>query len=127
MEKKEAAGPVSGPQAFTVSLNNTNYAVTIDGDNATVNGKSYSVAISEGAAGAAGAGGGHEIKAQLPGAVVKILVEPGASVGDGDTVMVLEAMKMESEIKTHIAGTVSEIPVNVGDQVTAGQTLVKIN
>ena len=59
--------------------------------------------------------------------MVKILVEPGASVGDGDTVMVLEAMKMESEIKTHVAGTVSEIPVNVGDQVTAGQTLVKIN
>ena len=130
VENKEAAGPVSGPQAFTVSLNNTNYAVIIDGENATVNGKSYSVAISEDAAGAAapaGAGGGHEIKAQLPGAVVKILVVPGASVGDGDTVMVLEAMKMESEIKTHIAGTVSEIPVNVGDQVTAGQTLVKIN
>lgn len=65
------------------------------------------------------------LKAPISGTVVKILVEPGAEVKAGDTVVVLEAMKMETEITAPGDGKVAAVNVNVGDTVSGGQTLIE--
>jgi len=67
------------------------------------------------------------VRAKLPGSVVKILLDEGDFVEEGQTIMILEAMKMETDVKSMVSGTIAEIAVKVGDQVTADQVLVRIN
>jgi biotin carboxyl carrier protein len=67
-----------------------------------------------------------EIKTAMPGKVVRILVEVGAAVEKADGVLVVEAMKMQNELKTPKAGTVREIRVTEGDTVSAGDVLALI-
>lgn len=107
-----------------------------------VNGRRYSVSVwvpeSAGAVAAAGparrkastggSGGGGTGKVAVPmqGTVVKIEAEVGQEVAAGDTVLVLEAMKMENNIAADIAGTIAEINVAVGDTVGAGDVVLVI-
>jgi methylmalonyl-CoA carboxyltransferase 1.3S subunit len=65
------------------------------------------------------------LTAPISGTVVKILVEEGAAVKAGDTVLVLEAMKMETEITAPADGTVAALDVAVGDAVAGGQVLLE--
>ncbi len=65
-----------------------------------------------------------DIDAHLTGTVWKIEVEPGASVSDGDTVVILESMKMEVPVESDDDGTVKEIKVKEGQAVNEGDTLV---
>ena len=60
----------------------------------------------------------------MPGKIIAIKVSKGQQVAAGDTVLILEAMKMEQEIKSSISGTVSEIPVSENDTVKKDQPLV---
>jgi biotin carboxyl carrier protein len=62
--------------------------------------------------------------APMPGAVVRVLVEPGAAVDAGQALVVLEAMKMEHTVSAPVAGTVGEVRVQAGQQVEAGAVLV---
>ena len=66
----------------------------------------------------------QSIDAPLAGNVFKILVRNGDSVSEGDVVMILEAMKMETEIRSAYTGTVTDITVSEGDAVTSGQPLI---
>jgi propionyl-CoA carboxylase alpha chain len=66
------------------------------------------------------------LTATLPGAVLRVLVEVGDAVAQGEPLVVLEAMKMEHEIVANVGGLVQTLDVVVGDQVTAGQQLVVI-
>ncbi|AFT77626.1 oxaloacetate decarboxylase [Alteromonas macleodii str. 'Black Sea 11'] len=66
----------------------------------------------------------QSIDAPLAGNVFKILVRNGDSVSEGDVVMILEAMKMETEIRCAYTGTVTDITVGEGDAVTSGQPLI---
>ncbi|HHX77881.1 MAG TPA: biotin/lipoyl-binding protein [Firmicutes bacterium] len=66
---------------------------------------------------------GKSIKAPLPGVILSINAAPGDKVKAGDSLLVLEAMKMENEITFSEAGTVQKILVQVGDSVNAGDTL----
>ena len=70
------------------------------------------------------AGSGNSIVAPMPGKIIAVKVSKGQLVNAGDTVLILEAMKMEQEIKSSINGTVSEIPVSVDDTVKKDQPLV---
>jgi biotin carboxyl carrier protein len=73
--------------------------------------------------------GGHVsniIRSPMPGKIVKILVSVGDAVEVGQTVIIVSAMKMESEYKATKAGIVKEIPVNEGDTVDSNQVLVVI-
>lgn len=79
-----------------------------------------------GAAGAGGAGG-EGVSAPLAGTVVRVQVKPGQEVSEGDVLVSLEAMKMETEITATTSGTVSEVLVSVGDAVAGGQLLVRID
>jgi len=70
------------------------------------------------------AGSGNSVVAPMPGKIIAIKVSKGQQVNAGDTVLILEAMKMEQEIKSSISGIVSEIPVSVEDTVKKDQPLV---
>jgi biotin carboxyl carrier protein len=76
--------------------------------------------------GAAGGGAGQTIKTPLPGKVTHVAVAVGDAVKRGDTVVVIEAMKMENEFKAAASGTVTEIRVQPGQAVNAGDVLVVI-
>jgi glutaconyl-CoA/methylmalonyl-CoA decarboxylase subunit gamma len=69
-----------------------------------------------------GAAGGSEkvIKAPMPGRVIRVLVEVGAEVTPGTTLCVIEAMKMENEVKAKTAGTIAELLVKEGATVEGG-------
>jgi biotin carboxyl carrier protein len=62
----------------------------------------------------------------MPGLVVNMLVVPGDSVSAGQTVVILEAMKMENDLPAPIDGTIKEVRVQKGDTVDNGQILVTI-
>jgi len=64
--------------------------------------------------------------APMQGTIVKIAVEEGATVTEGDLVVVLEAMKMEQPITAHKAGTVSGLAAEVGATVSNGAVLCEI-
>ena len=76
--------------------------------------------------GAAAAGDPGELRADMAGTVVKWLVEPGAEVSAGDPVVVLEAMKMETQVSAHRDGTVTDVRTKAGGVVTAGAVLALI-
>ena len=78
------------------------------------------------AAPAAAAGAGNPVKAPLPGTISSISVKVGDQVNVGDTVLVLEAMKMQNNIEAEYAGTVTSIVVNPGDSVMEGAVLLTI-
>ena len=75
-------------------------------------------------AASASATSSQSIDAPLAGNVFKILVRNGDSVSEGDVVVILEAMKMETEIRSAFTGTVTEVSVGEGDAVTTGQPLI---
>ena len=78
------------------------------------------------AAPAATPGSGNPVKAPLPGTISSISVKVGDQVNVGDTVLVLEAMKMQNNIEAEYAGTVTSIVVNPGDSVMEGAVLLTI-
>lgn len=73
-----------------------------------------------------GPGEGNPVKAPLPGVVTKVLVSVGRAVKKGETVLVLEAMKMENNITAEQDGTVTGICCAAGDSVMEGTTLLTI-
>jgi acetyl-CoA/propionyl-CoA carboxylase biotin carboxyl carrier protein len=62
----------------------------------------------------------------MQGTIVKIAVEDGQQVAAGDLVVVLEAMKMEQPLTAHKSGTITALTAQVGDTVTNGAVLLKI-
>ena len=74
----------------------------------------------------AGQAGPVQIKALMPGKIIQILVNPGAQVEAGQGLIVVEAMKMQNEMKSPKTGTVSKIQVETGATVPAGAMLLVI-
>lgn len=70
--------------------------------------------------------GGHKLAAPLAGNVFKVMVKAGQEVAEGDVLMILEAMKMETDIKADKAGKVATVDVNEGDSVTVGDPLLTL-
>jgi acetyl-CoA/propionyl-CoA carboxylase biotin carboxyl carrier protein len=79
-----------------------------------------------GGAGAAAASASEDLVSPLQGTILKLAVEKGAEVSEGDLVCVIEAMKMENEITAHRAGKVSELAISEGASVSSGDLLAKI-
>ncbi len=112
---------------YTVTVNGKKYAVALEGNKAVVNGKLYDINVKNGIDAKASAGGdGEPIKAALPGNVLKVLVSEGDTIAEGDVIAVVEAMKMETEIKSPVSGTVKSVEIEVGNKVRTGQVLVTV-
>ncbi|MGM0442724.1 MAG: biotin/lipoyl-containing protein [Fibrobacterota bacterium] len=134
--RKNSDASVSASQSgeYTVTINNSTYEVKIDGaGSAHVNGKQYSTDITPGISGAGissapsgGSGDGQEITAPMPGKVFKIPVKVGDTVSADDVIVILEAMKMENDVRCDSGGTVTAINYEVGDQVGDGDVLAVI-
>lgn len=97
-----------------------------------VNGVRRSVRIidprSYGGAGAAAlAVGRQEVRAPMPGKIVRVMVQQGQTVQTGDGLLVVEAMKMQNEIKASIDGEVVQLSAAAGDSVSAGQVLAVLD
>jgi len=103
----------------------------------TVNGQPYDVSVEPGGtvtsvrpqaepAAAPPTSGGSEVPAPLAGSIHKVSVSVGDRVEEGQVIMVLEAMKMETEVRSSTAGTVTAILVKEGDAVHAGDPLLKL-
>lgn len=139
VDKSQASQPSQGaaprqdePAEYIVTVNGKDHFMAIEQDMVTVEGKVYRVEIQSEAAGdgkpaaAKPSGERTEIKAQMPGAVYKQLVHAGDPVRKGEPVLILEAMKMEMEVASPVAGTIDKVHVAVGQQVTTGQVLATI-
>ena len=89
-------------------------------------GRTYEVKkVSASRGAAAGAGSGQAL-APMPGQIVEVSVSPDQKVEKGDKLVVLEAMKMQLPVVADVPGTVNEVLVAVGDQVSDGQILVSV-
>ncbi|RDB44773.1 oxaloacetate decarboxylase subunit alpha [Halomonas sp. DQ26W] len=112
----------TGPETYTVKVNGKAYVVEV-----AEGGEIGEVAEQGGAAPAPAAPpepSGETIAAPLAGNIFKVNVKPGDTVKEGDVVIILEAMKMETEVRASSAGTVSEVKVSEGDSVSVGDALI---
>ena len=75
---------------------------------------------------AGAAASGDAVTSPMQGTIVKVVVEEGQEVAEGDTVVVLEAMKMEQPLKAHKAGTVTGLQAEVGATVTNGAVICEL-
>jgi biotin carboxyl carrier protein len=124
-------------QGGVVLVDGIAYDVTLEGETATVGGEPYAVqvtglavtpvaAVAAPAAPVVAAAGAGAVLAIMPGKIIRVLVEVGQQVQDGQPVCVLEAMKMENELHAHQSGAVQAVHVKPGDDVEKDQVLVEI-
>lgn len=122
-ESKSANG------SYTVTVNGQSYQVTSNGDNITVDGTPYNVTF--GAAGAsapvaaATTVGGEDVKAPVAGTLLKQCFANGTKVSKGQTIIIVESMKMELEVKSPADGTIT-YTVPTGTQIANGQVIATI-
>ena len=109
-----------GTETYTVEVEGKSYVVRVSPGGDIQSTTAAPIVEMQSTTGAIG------IAAPLSGNVIKIAVEPGDVVSSGDIVLVLEAMKMETEIRASSAGAVKEIVVREGDSVNAGDTLMTL-
>ncbi len=117
-----------GTGSYTVVVDGQKFSVQVaEGDAniqvTAVNGESASTSMS---APVPSSNEGTTIKALLPGAVWKIVANPGQSVAEGDVILILESMKMEIDVVAPKGGVVKSINVNVNDKVVEGQVVAVI-
>lgn len=120
-------------QTLLLDINGTNQRVTtlraMNGLWVHLNGETQFVPHSKSGK-ARGAGGSvanpEQIEAPMPGKIVKILCASGASIQTGDSVAVMEAMKMEYTLKAAMTGKVVEVKCKEGEQVALGQILFRL-
>ena len=125
---KEAPAREAGkPEVYTVEVNGKSFVVQVNegGDIEGIKPVGGAASAAPAAAPVA-AGGGEPQAAPLAGNIFKVLVQPGQAVEEGQLVIILEAMKMETEIRAFKAGTVGAVNVKVGDAVAVGASLLTI-
>jgi len=129
----ETSPSTEQPSTFKVKVGNNSYVVNFDKEgNASVNGHPYEVEVVAGGDTddaddkSASTGTTTEIKAPMPGVVVKVHRQAGDKVAAGEAIMTLEAMKMEMPVTATTAGKLESVSVKNGDSVSAGQLLAKI-
>ncbi len=123
----KAATPANDSGVYTVKVNGQAYVVEVaEGGDVTSLAAVEPSAATAPAAPAPSSGTGVAIEAPLAGNIFKILVKPGEDVDANQVVIIMEAMKMETEIRAAEAGTVGEIAVREGDAVQVGDTLLTL-
>jgi len=133
----DAFEPAPDPEAFAAA-NAAKGNMAVESYSVNVDGKSFNVAVGPGGAnvsisdapqasgGDAVTSGGAGVDSPLAGNILKINVSVGSAVAEGDVVLIMEAMKMETEVRSRVAGTVSSVNVKEGDAVAVGDILVSL-
>ncbi len=113
---------------YTVTVSGQSYVVEVadGGDISQIQPTGASAAAPAATAQPAPVSGGEPVPSPLAGNIFKVLVAPGQQVAEGDTVMILEAMKMETEISAPKSGVIGSINVKEGDSVQVGQSLLTL-
>lgn len=117
------------PSDYIVTVNGKDYPIRIEGDKAIINDKSYKIGIrrdDESKPKELAETSGTDVSAQMPGKVMRLTARIGDYVHSGQSIMVVEAMKMEIHVSSPIEGTVTAIMVAEEDHVTTGQVLAII-
>jgi len=120
---------------YSLLIDGVSYvADVVDADGAClvdVGGETYAITVEEQTrhiirtrGGEAPGGSGQTLKAPLPGKISRVAVRAGDAVKAGDTLLVIEAMKMENELRAGAAGTVLDVRVHAGQAVNAGDVLI---
>ncbi len=131
VERDYSAAPV-GDGAWSILIGGRSYTGKVLGDGeVSVNGHVFRVEAFDprGPRGRRSPGersGPQVVATSMPGRVVRVLVEPGQEVAEGDAVIVVEAMKMQNEMKAPRAGRVASVKAEAGATVSAGDILVVI-
>jgi pyruvate carboxylase subunit B len=133
-EKRIVHQETESKSVYNVLLDQTAYEVVLDKDKITVNGKSYHASIEEKKDQSSVNTPTPQdktlsVEAPMSGQLVNVFRKTGDTVKIGDVILVMEAMKMEIEIKSPYKGIISEINLQVGDSISTGQKLlwIKIN
>ena len=117
------AAPAQGPAVYSVRVNGKSFTVEV-AESGMLS------AVQPAAAGSAqpgaGSGAGEAVTAALAGNVFKVLVAPGDQVSSGQPILVVEAMKMETEVSAPRSGTIAQVHVSEGDAIAVGDPLVSI-
>jgi len=125
-----AAAPAGGSGVYSVRVNGKEFTVEVaESGQLSVGGSSVggsSVGGSSGPNAAAPTGGSEPVVAVLAGNIFKVHVAPGATVKEGDPLLVVEAMKMETAVVAPRSGTVTDVFVAEGDKIKVGDALVAI-
>lgn len=114
------------PEVYTVEVGGKSYVVQVNEGGDIEGLKPVAGTASSAPVAAAPAGAGEAQSAPLAGNIFKVLVQPGQAVEEGQLVIILEAMKMETEIRAFKAGTIGAVNVKVGDAVAVGDSLLTI-
>ena len=114
----------AGEEIYTVEVEGLSYTVSVANGGDISGIAPVGGAISP--ATSVPATGGKPINAPLAGTVVKVLVQPGQAVSEGETIIILEAMKMETSISAPSTGSIVEVRIQAGDNCTVGDVLVTL-
>ena len=116
----------SGEEIYTVNLEGQSYTVTVS-DGGDISGiVPVQTSATEGQSSSAPVSGGEPVNAPLAGNIFRVMVSSGQQVNEGDTLLVLEAMKMETEVSANKSGIIGSVNVKEGDVVAVGDTLLTI-
>jgi biotin carboxyl carrier protein len=132
----EADALIVAPGVFSILLGGRSLEVRVvpqhDGLHIHSDGRDYVAQVQDprawrgGRGGADAAEGNQQIVAPMPGKVVRVLVQPGENIAAGQGVAVVEAMKMQNDIRSPRAGKVERLQVEEGQAVNAGQVLAVV-
>lgn len=133
VEFDPAGASVSRPEegVYSVLWNGRVYEARVEGAAVVVNGVRFEIEVRDPrrwsrSGGAAGLDGRQHLVAPMPGRVVRVLAAPGDRVQAGQGILVVEAMKMQNEMKAARAGTVASISAREGAPVAQGEVLAVI-
>ena len=111
----------NGPQVYTILVNGQNYVVQV-----TEGGELSTIAPAVNTPAAAPVATGEEVTAPLAGNIWKVEVAVGEAIQEGDVIVILEAMKMETEVRAARSGVVVSVDVKEGDSVQVGDSLITL-
>ncbi|MDG2501360.1 MAG: sodium-extruding oxaloacetate decarboxylase subunit alpha [Porticoccaceae bacterium] len=116
----------AGEEIYTVAVEGVSYTVSVANGGDISGIAPVGGAVAAPAASAVAATGGSPVNAPLAGTVVKLLVQPGQAVTEGETIIILEAMKMETSISAPASGNIVEVRIQAGDNCAVGDVLVTL-
>ena len=116
----------SGDEVYTVTVEGQSYTVSVSNGGDVTGLAPVDGGATVGTPVAPPPSGGEPVPSPLAGNVFRVLVSPGQQVDEGDTLIVLEAMKMETNVSASRSGTVAAITAKEGDKVAVGDTLLNL-